>query len=85
MEIREADVEEDIWRVRVECRRLKEVEKIQFHLHQLVVDTIEATRERLLPLYMEAEQDKSITKKEVAERLGVCETTVYNMTKRICR
>ena len=24
-------------------------------LHQLVVDTIEATRERLLPLYMEAE------------------------------
>ena len=25
-------------------------------LHQLVVDTIEATRERLLPLYMEAEQ-----------------------------
>jgi len=28
-----------------------------------------------------SEQDKSITKKEVAERLGVCETTVYNMTK----
>lgn len=50
-------------------------------LHQLVVDTIEATRERLLPLYMEVEQDRSITKKEVAERLGVCETTVYNMTK----
>ena len=50
-------------------------------LHQLVVDTIEATRERLLPLYMEAVQDRSITKKEVAERLGVCETTVYNMAK----
>ena len=50
-------------------------------LNQLVVDTIEATRERLLPLYMEAEKDKSITKKEVAERLGICETTVYNMTK----
>lgn len=50
-------------------------------LHQLVVDTIDATRERLLPLYMEAEQDRSSTKKEVAERLGVCETTVYNMTK----
>lgn len=35
MEIREADVEEDIWRVRVECRRLKEVEKIQFHLREM--------------------------------------------------
>ncbi len=50
-------------------------------LHQLVVDTIDATRERLLPLYMEAEKDKALTKKEVADQLGVCETTVYNMTK----
>ena len=49
-------------------------------LHQLVVDTIDATRERLLPLYMEAEKDKALTKKEVADQLGVCETTVYNMT-----
>jgi len=35
MEVREADVEEDIWRVRVECRRLKEVKKIQFHLREM--------------------------------------------------
>lgn len=50
-------------------------------LHQLVVDTIEATRERLLPLFMEAEKDRPLTKKEVAEQLGICETTVYNMTR----
>lgn len=50
-------------------------------LHQLVVDTIEATRERLLPIFMEAEKDKPLTKKQAAEQLGVCETTVYNMTK----
>lgn len=50
-------------------------------LHQLVVDTIEATRERLLPIFMEVEKDKPLTKKQAAEQLGVCETTVYNMTK----
>lgn len=50
-------------------------------LHQLVVDTIDATRERLLPLFMEAEKDKALTKKEVAEQLGVCETTVWNMVQ----
>ena len=50
-------------------------------LHQLVVDTIEATRERILPVYMDAEKERSLTRKEVAEQLGVCETTVYNMTK----
>jgi hypothetical protein len=35
MEVREADVEDNIGRVRVECRRLKEVEKIQFHLREM--------------------------------------------------
>lgn len=50
-------------------------------LHQLVVDTIEATRERLLPIFMEAEKDKPLTKKQAAEQLGVCETTVWNMVQ----
>ena len=50
-------------------------------LHQLVVDTIEATRERLLPIFMEAEKDKPLTKKQAAEQLGVCETTVWNMVR----
>ena len=50
-------------------------------LHQLVVDTIEATRERILPVYMDAEKERSLTRKEVAEQLGVCETTVFNMAR----
>lgn len=50
-------------------------------LHQLVVDTIEATRERLLHIFMEAEKDKPLTKKQAAEQLGVCETTVWNMVQ----
>jgi len=35
MKVREADVEENIGGVRVECRRLKKVKKIQFHLRGL--------------------------------------------------
>ncbi len=50
-------------------------------LHQLVVDTIEATRERILPVYMDAEKERPLTRKEVAEQLGVCETTVFNMAR----
>lgn len=50
-------------------------------LHQLMVDTIEATRERILPIFMEAEKDKPLTKKQAAEQLGVCETTIYNMVQ----
>ena len=50
-------------------------------LQQLVVDTIEATRERLLPIFMEVEKDKPLTKKQAAEQLGVCETTVWNMVR----
>jgi len=50
-------------------------------LHQLMVDTIGATRERLLPIFMEAEKDKPLTKKQAAEQLGVCETTVWNMVQ----
>lgn len=50
-------------------------------LHQLVVDTIEATRERILPIIMETEKDKPLTKKQAAEQLGVCETTVWNMVQ----
>lgn len=51
-------------------------------LHQLVVDTIDATRERLLPLYMKAEEDRLLTKKEVCVQLGIGETSVWNLTKR---
>lgn len=51
-------------------------------LHQLVVDTIDATRDRLLPLFIKAEEDRLLTKKEVAAQLGICETSVWNMTKR---
>lgn len=50
-------------------------------LHQLMVDTIEATRERLLPIFLEAEKDKPLTKKQAAEQLGVCETTIWNMVQ----
>lgn len=50
-------------------------------LHQLVVDTIDATRERLLPLYMKAEEDRLLTKKEVCAQLGICETSVWNLTR----
>ena len=39
-------------------------------LHQLVVDTIEATRERILPVYMDAEKERPLTRKEVAELLS---------------
>lgn len=51
-------------------------------LHQLVVDTIDATRERLLPLYMKAEEDRLLTKKEVCAQLGIGETSVWNLSKR---
>lgn len=50
-------------------------------LHQLMVDTIDATRERLLPLYMKAEEDRLLTKKEVCSQLGICETSVWNLTR----
>ncbi|WP_300776490.1 helix-turn-helix domain-containing protein [uncultured Akkermansia sp.] len=51
-------------------------------LHQLVVDTIDATRERLLPILMKAEEDRLLTKKEVYAQLGIGETSVWNFTKR---
>lgn len=50
-------------------------------LHQLVVDTIDATRDRLLPLLMKAEEDRLLTKKEVCAKLGIKETSVWNLTK----
>ena len=31
-------------------------------LYQLVVDTIDATREKLLPIYMKSEEDRLLTK-----------------------
>lgn len=34
-------------------------------LHQLVVDTIDATRDRLLPLLMKAEEDRLPTKADI--------------------
>ena len=53
-------------------------------LHQLVVDTIDATREKLLPIYMKmkSEEDRLLTKKEVCSQLGIGETSVWNLTKR---
>ncbi len=51
-------------------------------LHQLVVDTIDATRERLLPLFMKASEDRLLSKDEVAKQLGIGLTTVHNLTKK---
>lgn len=51
-------------------------------LRQLVIDTIDATRERLLPLFMKTEEDRLLTKKEVCSQLGIGETSVWNLTKR---
>lgn len=51
-------------------------------LHQLVVDTIDATRERLLPLFMKASEDHLLSKDEVAKQLGIGLTSVYNLTKK---
>lgn len=51
-------------------------------LHQLVVDTIESTRERLLPIFMKQEEDRLLTKKEVCAKLGIKETSVWNLTKK---
>lgn len=51
-------------------------------LHQLVVDTIDATRERLLPLFMKASEDRLLSKDEVAKQLGIGLTSVHNLTKK---
>ena len=51
-------------------------------LHQLVVDTIDATRERLLPLFMKASEDRLLSREEVAKQLGIGLTSVYNLTKK---
>lgn len=51
-------------------------------LHQLVVDTIDATRERLLPLFMKASEDRLLSKEEVTKQLGIGSTSVYNLTKK---
>ncbi len=48
-------------------------------LRQLMVDTIDATRERLLPIFMKAEEDKLLTAKEVADKLSICSTSVHNL------
>lgn len=51
-------------------------------LHQLMVDTIDATRERLLPLFMKASEDRLLSKEEVAKQLGIGLTSVHNLTKK---
>ena len=51
-------------------------------LHQLVVDTIDATLERLLPLFMKASEDRLLSKDEVAKQLGIGLTSVHNLTKK---
>ena len=51
-------------------------------LHQLVVDTIEATRDRLLPVLIEQENQKGLLKREEAMKLlGVGSTTLHNLVK----
>lgn len=51
-------------------------------LHQLVVDTIDATRDRLLPLLMKAEEDRLLTKAEVCAKLGIKPTSVGNLVRK---
>lgn len=52
-------------------------------LHQLMVDTIDATRERLLPLLKEGfRRSPSFQKEEVAKQLRIGLTSVYNLTKK---
>ena len=51
-------------------------------LHQLVVDTIDATRDRLLPLFMKAEEDRLLTKAEVCAKLGIKPTSVWNLVRK---
>lgn len=51
-------------------------------LHQLVVDTIDATRDRLLPLLMKAEEDRLLTKAEVCAKLGIKPTSVWNLVQK---
>ena len=51
-------------------------------LHQLVVDTIDATRDRLLPLLMKAEEDRLLTKAEVCAKLGIKPTSVWNLVRK---
>lgn len=50
-------------------------------LRQLVIDTIDETVERLRPLWIEAQKDEPLTRKQVAQQLGVCEGTVHNLVK----
>lgn len=52
-------------------------------LHQLMVDTIDATRERLLPPFgKKASEDRLLSKEEVAKQLRIGLTSVYNLTKK---
>ena len=51
-------------------------------LHQLVVDTIDATRDRLLPIFLKSEEDRLLSKKEVCAKLGIKETSVWNLTQK---
>ena len=51
-------------------------------LHQLVVDTIDATRDRLLPLLMKVEEDRLLTKAEVCAKLGIKPTSVWNLVQK---
>lgn len=50
-------------------------------LHQLMVDTIDATRERLLPLLVRASEDRLLTPKEAADQLGIGNTSLYKRIK----
>ena len=49
-------------------------------LHQLMVDTIDATRERLLPLFMKASEDRLLSKEGGGE-----EGSAIMDSKKSCR
>lgn len=47
-----------------------------------MVDTIDATREQLLPLLMKSEDERLLTKAEVCAKLGIKPTSVWNLVQK---
>lgn len=48
----------------------------------LVQQTIAAAKAELLPLMVSAAQEALLTKKEVMEKFGVCDTTLWNWNRK---
>ena len=51
-------------------------------LIELVRQTIEAAKTELLPAMVSAAQEVLLTKKEVMEKFGVCDTTLWNWQRK---